>query len=53
MAKNVAAYMGMEKEAPSLNGGSGSSGKKPVVHSHSLRPKRTIKLGGKRGKRAM
>jgi hypothetical protein len=42
-----AKYMGFEKEPPQPHGPK-VGGRAPVVHSHSMKPKRHIKAGGKR-----
>jgi hypothetical protein len=48
----IAPYMGHEKEPPQPHGPK-AGGRRPPVHSHSARPKRAIKGGGKRGRRAL
>jgi len=40
-------FMGNEKEPPPAHGKRGG-GRSPVVHSHSARPKRSIKTGGRK-----
>ena len=48
----VGGYMGHEKEPPQPHGPKQSG--RPLIHSHSARPKRALKTGGgKRGRRAM
>jgi hypothetical protein len=46
MARARGDYMGTEKEPPPVHGKRG--GRRPVVHSHSARPKRSIKGGGRK-----
>lgn len=46
MAAKNAPYMGFDKEPPSRFGPKESG--RPLVHSHSTRPKRMIKTHGKR-----
>lgn len=45
-------FMGQEKEPPAqfgkYKGRRNGGGKHPPVHSHSARPKRTIKAGGRK-----
>jgi hypothetical protein len=43
-------YLGHEKEPPQPHGGKGvgKGSRRPLVHSHSARPKRSLKVGRKR-----
>jgi len=47
--KSYGHYAGHEKEPKSMHGGK-DKGRRPAVHSHSARPKRSIKAHGS-GKR--
>lgn len=44
--KHSGHYLGHDKEPPSRTGKGG--GKGPIVHSHSARPKRNLKGGGRK-----
>lgn len=52
MKSGVAPFMGHEKEPPQPHGPKMTG--RPLVHSHSARPKRALKTGGRKpGRRAM